>query len=295
MDSTRFFTVSPGIWKYGRVSMTLTFQKEVAERLAAQPGESQRCRLSVVAQAYCNVTLASTLSGSVFTPPPKVDIGVVRLTPRVRTLFEDLNGAHRSHMKVTQRPNVKGKLESEVVDETDSLVPFGMFTKLVRLVFSFKKKHIVKGIARLIPADRSDLVIELFRRSGVSPFSKPMDLTANDFRELAFAYASLCRAEPTLLEYDVAETERRSQSRGTHRRLLSRFVAAGERLNAESIAQRIEQEVREKRGVAELDCEESNDEEKIVESEADKEQLSKLTKGLIEAGFSLDGASKKSV
>jgi len=41
-----------GAWAFGRTRMTLTFQKEVAERLVAQPSDKQRCRLSVMAQAW---------------------------------------------------------------------------------------------------------------------------------------------------------------------------------------------------------------------------------------------------
>lgn len=43
------------IWQYGRVPMTLTFQKEVCERLAADVWSEQRSRLSVMAQSYCEV------------------------------------------------------------------------------------------------------------------------------------------------------------------------------------------------------------------------------------------------
>ncbi len=47
------------IWRLGRVPMTLTFQKEVCERLAADVWGDQRSRLSVMAQAYCEVRFFS--------------------------------------------------------------------------------------------------------------------------------------------------------------------------------------------------------------------------------------------
>ena len=45
-----------GPWKYGRVGMTLTFQKEVGERMAAGVSELQRSRLSIMTQYLCDVS-----------------------------------------------------------------------------------------------------------------------------------------------------------------------------------------------------------------------------------------------
>lgn len=44
-----------GAWQHGRVPLTLTFQKEVAERMVAPPMNRQRCRLSVMCQYMCSV------------------------------------------------------------------------------------------------------------------------------------------------------------------------------------------------------------------------------------------------
>ena len=52
-----------GAWSNGRVQMTLTFQKEVAERLVAKATENQRCRLSVMAQAWTTPTLRFIIPG----------------------------------------------------------------------------------------------------------------------------------------------------------------------------------------------------------------------------------------
>lgn len=63
-------------------SMTLMFQREVAQRLAAQPGGKDYGRLSVLTQWLCQVSLAFSLPAAAFTPPPKIDSSVVRLIPR---------------------------------------------------------------------------------------------------------------------------------------------------------------------------------------------------------------------
>ena len=63
-------------------SMTLMFQREVADRLAATPGTKTYGRLSVLAQLCCEVRMVMTIPARAFTPPPKIDSAVVRLTPK---------------------------------------------------------------------------------------------------------------------------------------------------------------------------------------------------------------------
>jgi 16S rRNA (adenine1518-N6/adenine1519-N6)-dimethyltransferase len=63
-------------------SMTLMFQREVAQRLAAPPGGKDYGRLSVLTQWLCEVSLAFSLPAAAFTPPPKIDSSVVRFMPR---------------------------------------------------------------------------------------------------------------------------------------------------------------------------------------------------------------------
>jgi 16S rRNA (adenine1518-N6/adenine1519-N6)-dimethyltransferase len=62
--------------------MTLMFQQEVAERIAAAPGGDAYGRLGVLAQWRCEVALLLRLPPGAFSPPPKVWSAVVGLTPR---------------------------------------------------------------------------------------------------------------------------------------------------------------------------------------------------------------------
>ncbi len=63
-------------------SLTLMFQKEVAERIAARAGADAYGRLGVLAQAVAEVEIVMSLPARAFTPPPKVESAVVRLIPR---------------------------------------------------------------------------------------------------------------------------------------------------------------------------------------------------------------------
>jgi 16S rRNA (adenine1518-N6/adenine1519-N6)-dimethyltransferase len=62
--------------------LTLMFQREVAERLAAPPGSKSYGRLSVISQWRAEVRVLFHLPAAAFTPPPKVASSVVGLTPR---------------------------------------------------------------------------------------------------------------------------------------------------------------------------------------------------------------------
>lgn len=61
--------------------MHFTLQKEVVERLAAEPSSKQYGRLTVMAQYHCTVDYLFDLPPGVFRPVPKVDSAFVRLTP----------------------------------------------------------------------------------------------------------------------------------------------------------------------------------------------------------------------
>jgi 16S rRNA (adenine1518-N6/adenine1519-N6)-dimethyltransferase len=64
-------------------SMTLMFQKEVAERITAKPGTKSYGRLSVISQWLCEVKKVYDLPPSAFTPPPKVSSAVVHFVPKI--------------------------------------------------------------------------------------------------------------------------------------------------------------------------------------------------------------------
>ncbi|WP_020178945.1 16S rRNA (adenine(1518)-N(6)/adenine(1519)-N(6))-dimethyltransferase RsmA [Methylopila sp. M107] len=66
--------------------LTLMFQKEVAERIVARPGDSAYGRLSVLCGWRCEARIAFDVGPQAFTPPPKVTSSVVRLEPRQNPL-----------------------------------------------------------------------------------------------------------------------------------------------------------------------------------------------------------------
>jgi len=75
-------------------SLTLTFQREVAERIAARPGDEAYGRLSVLAQWRAEPRILFDINRRAFVPPPKVTSTVVRIDalrdPRFDARLEDL-------------------------------------------------------------------------------------------------------------------------------------------------------------------------------------------------------------
>ena len=102
-----------GPWSYGRVPLTLTFQKEVAERMVAKIRNKQRCRLSIMCQYLCHVHHKFTIPGRCFVPQPKVDVGVVHFVPLIK-------------------PHID--------------VPFKMVEKVCRHVFHYRQKKCKRGL-----------------------------------------------------------------------------------------------------------------------------------------------------
>lgn len=102
-----------GAWKHGRVPLTLTFQKEVAERMVAPTLKNPRCRLSVMCQYLCDVQHHFTVGGRSFVPSPDVDVGIVRFVPLVE-------------------PHIQA--------------PFPLVEKVVRHVFQFRQKMCKNGL-----------------------------------------------------------------------------------------------------------------------------------------------------
>jgi len=72
--------LTPPQWPPFWDSLTLMFQKEVAERIVARPGSKAYGRLAILAQWRAEARIVLTLPPEAFTPPPKVSSAVVHLT-----------------------------------------------------------------------------------------------------------------------------------------------------------------------------------------------------------------------
>ena len=72
--------LTPAVWPPFWESLTLMFQKEVAERIVAKPRTEHYGRLALLAQWRCDARIVLVLPPEAFTPAPKVHSAVVHLT-----------------------------------------------------------------------------------------------------------------------------------------------------------------------------------------------------------------------
>jgi 16S rRNA (adenine1518-N6/adenine1519-N6)-dimethyltransferase len=89
----RWLSVEP--WPPWYDTLVLMFQREVAERIVAKPGDKPYGRLAVIASWRTEPKIMFDVAPSAFVPPPKVTSSVVRLVPRADPLPCDLNALER--------------------------------------------------------------------------------------------------------------------------------------------------------------------------------------------------------
>lgn len=131
--------------------MHFMLQKEMVDRLVAEPGCSDWGRLSVMIQYHCQADFLFTVPPGAFSPPPKVDSAIVRLTPHAT-------------------------LPHPVSDYT-------LFAGLVNQVFTQRRKAIRNGL-------KSFLTREEIEALDIDPGLRPDQLGLAEFAALANAAAA---------------------------------------------------------------------------------------------------------
>jgi 16S rRNA (adenine1518-N6/adenine1519-N6)-dimethyltransferase len=143
--------------------MVLMFQREVAERIRARPGERSYCALSVYTSLYWETGVHFRVAAGNFRPMPRVDAEVVVFTPQKRMLF------------------AAGQ-EAAVL-------------KTIRSAFSAPRKTLRNAIASALHAP-PEMIAEALRKASIDPAARPATLAPADFVRLAAelgACMSVCR------------------------------------------------------------------------------------------------------
>ncbi|MBD5245629.1 MAG: 16S rRNA (adenine(1518)-N(6)/adenine(1519)-N(6))-dimethyltransferase RsmA [Barnesiella sp.] len=108
-------------------------QREVAQRLAAEPGGKDRGILSILLQAWFDVEYLFTVSENVFNPPPKVKSGVIKMVRNGVTdlgcdtrLFKSIVKTSFGQRRKTLRNSLRGMLPPDPSPELMALPVWGM-------------------------------------------------------------------------------------------------------------------------------------------------------------------------
>jgi 16S rRNA (adenine1518-N6/adenine1519-N6)-dimethyltransferase len=130
------------------VSMTLTIQKEVAQRIVANPGTKDYGVLSLAVQYHADPEIKFIIPAGAFRPVPKVDSAVI-------------------HMHIRKTPKVI------VADEA-------LLFKIIRAGFSQRRKTLSNALKPLMP-DIKDVLID----TGIDPGRRGETLSMDEFAILA--------------------------------------------------------------------------------------------------------------
>ncbi|MEO5341824.1 MAG: 16S rRNA (adenine(1518)-N(6)/adenine(1519)-N(6))-dimethyltransferase RsmA [Gammaproteobacteria bacterium SHHR-1] len=126
--------------------MHFMLQKEVVQRMAAEPGGKDYGRLTVMLQARCRVSHLFDIGPAAFTPAPKVDSSLVRLAPYAQPPYP--------------------------------IADFGAFARLVSAAFSQRRKTLRNCLKGLL--DEAQI-----RAAGVDPSARAETLDIGQFAQLA--------------------------------------------------------------------------------------------------------------
>jgi 16S rRNA (adenine1518-N6/adenine1519-N6)-dimethyltransferase len=147
--------MTPALWPPFWESLTLMFQREVAERIVARPGSKAYGRLALMVQWRADARIVLSLPPEAFTPPPKVSSAVVHITrldtPRypadARVLEQVVAAAFNQRRKMLRaalrglHPQIEALLTQAAIAPTARAEDVGLekFCALARLLEAARK------------------------------------------------------------------------------------------------------------------------------------------------------------
>lgn len=134
-------------------SMTLLIQREVADRIVAPAGSSDRSILSVLCQAYSDPHIVRLVSSSAFVPPPQVESAIIQFHHISRQLFTKMNEKK--------------------------------FFRLVKAGFSSKRKIILNSVAAGLGREKSDIAQGL-EKAHILPTFRAEQLSLEQWKQLYY-------------------------------------------------------------------------------------------------------------
>jgi 16S rRNA (adenine1518-N6/adenine1519-N6)-dimethyltransferase len=139
--------LTPGVWPPFWQSLTLMFQREVAERIVAKPRTNHYGRLALLAQWRCDARIVMTLPPEAFTPAPKVHSAVVQLTALPQPRFP---------------------------------CDFGMLQRITAMAFNQRRKMLRSSLKAMGPGIEAEM-----EAAGIAPTARAEEIGLESFCALA--------------------------------------------------------------------------------------------------------------
>lgn len=132
--------------------MVVMVQKEVAEKITAEPGNSERGVLTIAVEFYGEAEIIAKVSKNSFKPMPKVDAAIIKI-----------------------KPQKKSELEPK------------LFFRVVKAGFAAKRQQIHNSLAATLRMPK-DEVLSILKKANIEPQKRAEDLTLDDWLRLAQNY-----------------------------------------------------------------------------------------------------------
>lgn len=129
-------------------SMTVMLQKEVAEKIVAEPGSSERGILTLAVEFYAQAEIVIMVPKTSFRPQPKVDAAVIKITPK-------------------QKSNIEPRA----------------FFQVVKAGFSSKRRQVHNSLAATLHLDKN-IVLEILQKAQIDPMLRAEDLNLEQWIKL---------------------------------------------------------------------------------------------------------------
>jgi len=134
--------------KYQPEMMVVMIQKEVAEKIVAKPGDSERGVLTVSVEFYGTAEIIAKISKNNFRPQPAVDAAIIKIVPK-------------------EKNNIDIKL----------------FFRIVKAGFAAKRRQVHNSLAATLRLPK-DEIIDMLKKAKIDPMLRAEDLSSDDWLKL---------------------------------------------------------------------------------------------------------------
>ena len=155
--------------------MILMVQKEVAERICAKPGDSNRGVLTVMVEFYSKAEIIDIVKKDSFFPVPKVDSAIIKL--------QVTNNGYKKLLEVTKKDYMKTKATLSNCEQSELRNLEATFFRIVKAGFSQKRRQIHNPLEATLRLPKEE-ILAILKEAKIAPTLRAEDLNLSDWVKL---------------------------------------------------------------------------------------------------------------